>query len=281
VGAGLHTARNIAKVLILLAGFAAALTALGWWLGGLGVASVFLVVSLLMAGTLYWYGPRVILASLGARELSLVEAPSLHTTAERLAATAGVSRPRLYVLDDSYPRALAVGRGAGDVGIAVSRGALGMLPPAELEAILAHELAHGRQRDVSIQTPVVLIAMWLVEASRIGGWLERALLYILAPIAASLVQIMLSPKRELAADARAAAICGSPHGLASALARLDQAMDLIEFQGASPTTEPLYTLNPFGQERLASMFATHPRLEERLERLRELDPDHHDRVQAA
>jgi heat shock protein HtpX len=281
VNPGLHAARNVAKTLLLLAGFVAALSALGWWLGGLGVAAVFLIVALLIATTMYWYGPRVILASLGARELTLVEAAALHTKAERLAAEAGVSRPRLYVLEDSYPRALSVGRGAGDVGIAVSEGLLGLLPPAELEGILAHELAHARHRDVTIQTPVVLIALWLIEASRIGGWFERALVYILAPIGASLVQVMLSPKRELAADARASEMCGSPHGLAAALVRLDQAMELIEFQGASPATEPLYTLNPFGRDSLASMFATHPPLEERVERLGELDPDHQDRMRAA
>jgi heat shock protein HtpX len=175
-----------------------------------------------------------------------------------------------------------VGRGAGDVAIAVSRGLLGLLPPAELEGILAHELAHGRHRDVTIQTPVVLIALWLIEASRIGGWLERTLLYILAPIGAALVQVMLSPKREFAADARAAEICGSPHGLAGALVRLDQAMERIEFRGASPATEPVYTLNPFGrEERLAAMFASHPPLEDRVEKLRELDPDHQDRMRAA
>jgi len=278
---GLQATRNVAKALLLLTGFVAALGALGWWLGGFGVGTVFLVVALLMAATMYWYGPRVILASLGAQELTLTEAAVLHTTAEQLAAAAGVGRPKLYILDDSYPRAFSVGRGAGDVGIAVSRGLLGLAPPAELEGILAHELAHARHRDVTIQTPVVLLAVWLIEASRIGGWFERALVYILAPIGASLVQIMLSPKRELAADARAAEICGSPHGLAGGLTRLEQGMELIAFKGASPATEPLYILNPFGQERLAMMFSTHPPVEERIQRLRELDPDWRERLRAA
>jgi len=281
MGPGLQAARNVAKALLLLVGFVTALAALGWWLGGFGVGTVFLVVALLMAATMYWYGPRVILASLGARELSLAEAAVLHTTVEGLAAAAGVGRPKLYVLDDSYPRALSVGRGAGDLSIAVSRGLLGLTPPAELEGILAHELAHGRHRDVTIQTPVVLLAVWLIEASRIGGWFERALLYLLAPVGASLVQVMLSPRRELAADARAAETCGTPHGLADGLARLEQGMELIEFKGASPATEPLYTMNPFGQDRLAMMFATHPLVEDRIRRLRELDPDWRERLRAA
>jgi heat shock protein HtpX len=281
VGRGFHAARNVLKTLLVLGGLVAGLTALGWWLGGFGLASVFFVVTLLMSATVHWYGPRVILASLGARELLLGEAPQLHTTLERLALTARVARPKLYLLDDSYPRAFSVGRGAGDLSIAVSRGLVSMAPPAELEGILAHELAHGRRRDVTLQTPVVVLAVWLIEASRIGGWLQRSLLFVLAPVAASLVHITLSPKRELAADSEAARICGSPHSLADALVRLEQAMDLVEFRGASPATEPLYVVSPFGDDRLAAMFSTHPPLAERIRRLRELDPGWRERLRAA
>jgi heat shock protein HtpX len=281
MGGGFQAARNILKTVLVLGGLVAGLTALGWWLGGFGLASVFFVVTLLMSATVHWYGPRVILASLGARELLLGEAPQLHTMLERLALAARVARPKLYLLDDSHPRAFSVGRGAGDLSIAVSRGLLSMAPPAELEGILAHELAHGRRRDVTLQTPVVVLAVWLIEASRIGGWLQRSLLFVLAPVAASLVHITLSPKRELAADSEAARICGSPHSLADALVRLEQAMDLVEFRGASPATEPLYVISPFGDDRLAAMFSTHPPLAERIRRLRELDPGWRERLRAA
>ncbi|MCL4291277.1 MAG: M48 family metalloprotease [Thermoleophilia bacterium] len=267
----LLAARNILKALLLLGGIAAGLAALGWWIGGLRLASVFLVVALLIVGTLHWYGPRLLLASLGARELTLGEAAPLYGTAERLAAAAKVARPKLYVLPDGHPRALAVGRGASDVSLALSRGLAAVTTPAELEGVLAHELAHARHRDVTVQTPTVVLAMWLVETSRIGGFLERTLLFVLAPVAASLVHVLLSPKRELAADAAAAELCGTPHGLADALVRLEQAGELVEFR-ASPATEPLYTLNPFGSERLAAMFATHPPTGERVRRLRTLDP---------
>jgi heat shock protein HtpX len=277
----MQAARNIAKTLLVLGGLVAGLTALGWWLGGLGLATVFLVVTLLMAATIHWYGPRVLLASLEARELMLAEAPQLHTTAERVAVAAGVARPKLFLVDDSHPRAFSVGRGAGDVSIALSRGLVSMARPAELEGILAHELAHARRRDVTVQTTVVLLAVWLIEASRVGGWLQRALLFVLAPVAASLVQVTLSPKRELAADREAARICDSPHGLADALVRLDQAMELVEFRGASPATEPLYLVSPFGDDRLAAMFTTHPPLAERIQRLRELDPGWRERLRAA
>ena len=109
----MRAARNVAKAFLLLGGFVAVFTALGWWIGGIRLASVFFVVCLLMAATLHWYGPRIVLASLGARELTLGEGALLHTTAERLAARAEVPRPRMFLLPDGHPRAFAVGRGKG------------------------------------------------------------------------------------------------------------------------------------------------------------------------
>jgi heat shock protein HtpX len=273
-------ARNVLKAYVLLGGLAGGLFALGWWIGGFRLGSVFLVVGLLMAATVYWYGPRVILASLGGRELPLAQAAALYSTVERLALKAGVERPKLYLLPDGHPRAFTVGRGASAFGIAVSEGLLAALPPAELEGVLAHELAHARHRDVVVVTPVVLLAGWLLEASRIGGWLERALLFVLGPVAASIVQVLLSPRRELAADAFAAEVCETPHGLADALIRLEQAMELVEFR-ASPVTEPLYTVNPFEPVGLAGMFSTHPAIGERVQRLRALDPDWREKLRAA
>jgi heat shock protein HtpX len=276
----LFVARNVAKALIFYGVIAGGLFALGWWLGGVRLGSVFLVVGLLMAATVFWYGPRVILASLGARELQIAESPALHSTVERLALVAKVDRPKLYLIADGHPRALSVGRGAGASGIAFTQGLITLLSPAELEGVLAHELAHARHRDSLVETPVVLIAGWLVEASRIGGFLERALLFVFGPVAASIVQVFLSPKRELAADMRAAEICGSPHPLADALVRIEQAEELVRFQG-SPVLEPLYIVNPFEPTGVAAMFSTHPPVGERVGRLRALDPEWRDRLRAA
>ena len=132
--------------------------------------------------------------------------------------------------------------------------------------MIAHELAHVRRRDVLTQTSAVMLAVVLVDLSRIGGWFERALLAILGPIAAAFVHLLLSPKRELAADRMASSALGSVDGLADALVKLDRASDLVSFQ-ASPATEPLYTVNPFAEEGLAALFVTHPPLQERLLRL--------------
>ena len=146
--------------------------------------------------------------------------------------------------------------------------------------MLAHELAHVRNRDVLVQTTAVVTAAVIVEASRIGGFLERALLVVLGPVAAAFVHLLLSAKREFDADRLAATVCESPHGLADALIRLEQAAELVEFR-ASPATEPLYTLNPFVEEGLAGLFVTHPPLADRVQRLRELDPDWRDKLRAA
>lgn len=280
MGAAFRAARNVVKATIFLGGFAVGLGALGWWLGGFGLASLFFVATLLMATTLWWYGPRVVLASLGTRELLIAEAPLLHSTLERLALAARVGRPRLHIVPDGHPRALAVGRGASSAAIAVSQGLLQALPPAELEGVLAHELARIRHRDVVVQTPVVLVAGLLVESSRIGGLLERALLFVLGPVAASVVHVLLSQRRIFAADALAARVCGTPHGLADALVRLEQAQELVTFR-ASPVTEPLYTVNPFPAEGIAALFETHPPIGARVARLRALDPEWRDRLLAA
>ena len=265
--------RNVLKCWLLLAVVAALFGAAGWQLGGYRLSILFAGSIVLLASAIYAYADRIIMGMLGARELLPAEAPVLHSTVERLALRAGVVKPRLYVLGDSYPRALASGRGAGGgAGIAVSVGLMGVASPAELEGILAHELAHLRNRDVLLQTVVVIFAMSLVELSRVGGVLQRSLLFVLAPVAASFVHLLLSPKREFAADRVAAELCDSPHGLADALLRLEQAMELVGFE-ASPATEPLYTTNPFAEKGLGALFDSHPRLGDRVQRLRELDPD--------
>jgi heat shock protein HtpX len=271
---------NICKAWLLVAGGCAAVGAIGWPIGGYRLVSLLVFFGLLVAGAAYWYGDRVVLGMVGARELPLGEAPAVHASVAGLAGLAGLPKPRLYLLPDGFPRALAAGRGPRGGAIAVSSGLLAAAPPAELEGVLAHELAHIRNRDVLVQTAAVVVAAALIETSRVGGWLQRTLLFVLGPFAAAIVHLLLSPKREFAADRTAAALCGSPHGLADALLRLEQAAELVEFR-ASPATEPLYTINPFAEEGLAGLFVTHPPVGERVRRLRALDPDWLDKLRAA
>jgi heat shock protein HtpX len=212
----------------------------------------------------------VALGLVGARPLAEAEAPQYVTTVERLAARAHVPRPRLYLIRDPYPQVLSAGRGGRGQTIAVSTGLLIALPPAELEGVLAHEIAHAQRRDVLVQTAAAVVAATLLELSRLGGWFQRALLFVLGPVASATVQGLLSPRREFAADRRAAELCESPHGLADALMRLDQASELVSFAG-NPATEPLYVVDPFEDEGLGALFSTHPPVRDRVRRLRALD----------
>jgi len=243
--------------------------ALGWVIGGSTTALFFGFALLLAATSVYRYGDRALLGMLGARPFALAEDPVLRSTADTVAAKLGVLPPSLYLIADGFPRLFVVGRGPTSSSLAVSTGAVQALRREELEAVIAHELAHVRRRDVLVQTYVVLFAATLLEASRIGGWLRRMLLYIFAPIAAAIVHIILSPKRELEADALAARITGRGHDLADALLRLDRASELVEF-AASPATEPLYAVDPFADEGISRMFKTHPALESRVRSLRQL-----------
>ena len=263
--------RNIAKSWVLLVGITGVLALVGWGIGGYRLLSIFVFCGLLLTGGAYWTFDRVVLGMVRARELPVAEAPLLHSTVERLAARAGVLKPKLYLIPDGLPLALATGRGPTYSALALSSGCVTALPPAELEGVLAHELAHVKHRDVVVQTAVVVLAASMIELSRVGGFLQRALLFVLAPVAAACVPVLLSPKREFEADERAAELCESPHGLADALVRLEQAAELVEFQ-ASPATEPLWPFNPFEEEGLAALFVTHPKAEERVRRLRALDP---------
>ncbi len=261
--------------------FAGVFGAVGWALGDYRLLLLFLGSVVLVSGALYWYADRIVMGMVGARELLPGEAPALHSRVESIAARAAVVKPKLYILRDGYPRALSAGRGAGGgAALAVSVGLLGVASPAELDGVVAHEIAHLRHRDVLVQTIAVVLAGSIVELSRLGGFLQRSLLFVLAPVAAAVVHLLLSPRREYEADRLAADLCGSPHGLADALVRFEAAMELVAF--AAPSfTEPLYTTNPFADERPASLFASHPPVAERVQRLRALDPEWRERLQAA
>jgi heat shock protein HtpX len=270
-------ALNLSKAGALVAVLAGAFGGLGWLIGGTTTALLFVLCVLLAATGVYRYGDRALLGMLGARPFALAEDPSLRGLTDAAAAKLGVRPPELYLIPDGFPRLFAVGRGPASSTVAVSTGALMSLRREELGAAISHELAHVRRRDVLVQTFVVLFAATLVETSRVGGWFSRALLYVFAPIGAAFVHILLSPKRELDADAFAARATGAGHDLADALTRLDQAAELVEF-AASPATEPLYTIDPFESEGIARMFKTHPPLADRVRRLRELGGGHNGRV---
>jgi heat shock protein HtpX len=273
----LLAARNILKAWLLVLALAGIFALVGYLIDGVRGLTIFVFCALLLAAGAYWTFDRVVLGMIGARELPVGEAPLLHSTVERLAARAGIAKPRLYLIPDGLPIAAATGRGVRSSALALSTGCVAACAPAELEGVLAHEIAHVRLHDVQVQTAASVAAAVLLETSRIGGWFERALLFVLGPIAAACVHLLVSPRREFAADRYAAKLCDSPHGLADALQRLEQAAELVEFEG-SPASEPLFTINPYAEDGLGALFVTHPPVAERVRRLRELDPTWRDRV---
>ena len=276
----LLAARNVLKAWLLLLGICGALGAFGFALGGLRLSSIFVFSALLLAGGVLIAAERVAAGMVGGRELLPGEAAGLHSALERLSLRASVIKPRLYVIPEPFPRALSAGRGGRGSAIVLSSGFVAVSSPAELEGVLAHEVAHLRHRDVLVQTSVVVVASALLELSRVGGFLQRALLFVLGPVAAAFVHLLLSPKREFDADRVAAELCGSPHGLADALVRLDQASAVVGLD-ANPATEPLHTVSPFAGDSPAALFQTHPPVGERIARLRALDPRWRDKLRAA
>jgi heat shock protein HtpX len=272
--------RNVLKVWLVLAGICGVLALIGYGIGDIRVLSSFVFCGVLLGIAGYLSLDRVVLGMLRARELHAREAPDFHAVVERLSLRVGIAKPRVYVIEKGPPLALSAGRGVSSSAIVATEALVRLPAPAEVEAVVAHEFAHIVRRDVIAQTTAVVIATILVETSRIGGFLERALLFVLGPVASAFVHLLLSVKREFQADELAARYCDSPHGLADGLIRLEQAAELLEFS-ASPATEPLYTVNPFLEEGVAGLFLTHPPVGERVGRLRALDPDWRDKLRAA
>ena len=268
----LAAAVNLLKTWALLVGASALLGGLGWLIGDYRLFSIAFFAGLLAGIALYWYVDRAILGIVRARELVETEAPALFTAAERIAGRAQTPKPRLYVIGDGHPRILSAGRGGKGHSLIFTTGLLGAAPPSELEGLIAHEIAHSARRDLLTQSVVAVVGSTLLEISRAGGWFQRGLLFVLGPIASAIVHAMLSPRREITADAVAAELCESPHGLADALLRLEQANELVLFAG-NPALEPLYPVNPFEEQGLAALFSTHPPTPDRVARLRALDPE--------
>ena len=227
---------------------------------------------------MYRFGDRALLGMLGARPFALAEDPVLRSGADKIAAKLGVRPPQLYLIDDGFPRLFAVGRGPSSSAFAVSLGALRALRREELEAAIAHELAHVRRSDVLVQT-----LRGPVRDDARGAEPDRRLVLAVPALRVRADRCRVRPHPAVA-EARASTPTrlqrprpGLPHDLADALLRLDRAAELVEF-AASPTTEPLYPIDPFEPDGVARMFKTHPPLDDRVRRLRELGAGSNGRV---
>jgi heat shock protein HtpX len=237
----------------------------------------------------YWFSDRIALMMHRAQEVTREQAPELYETVERLTRKAGMPLPRIYVIPSETPNAFATGRNPSHAAVAVTEGIMRILSRTELEGVLAHELTHVRNRDILIATMAAAVAglvsslghliQWGAmfgglrsDDDRGGGVFEALAWAILAPIIALVVQLAVSRSREYAADAGGAELVGDPEPLASALLRLEDANKVRPYEYGGPATAHLFIVNPFhgAGGALLRLFSTHPPIEERVRRLREM-----------
>ena len=270
------------RTTILLASLTGLLVVIGALIGGPELAGVFLVFALLFNLAMYWFSDKIALKMARAKPVSEEEAPRLYQMTRDLTTRAGVPMPKLYVIPQEQPNAFATGRNPKNSSVAVTQGILKLLSEDELRGVIAHELGHVRNRDILIQTiasaiggAITYIAYMLFwvggdDESPLGA-IGAIALVLLAPIAATIIQLAISRQREYSADAKGAEICGNPESLASALLRLEEGAKAIPMQ-VNQAAEPLYIVKPFSGGGFASLFSTHPPIEERVRRLRQMRP---------
>ena len=279
---------NVLRTTVLLAALTALFLVIGGAIGGNQGLFVAFIFALLMNFASYWFSDKIVLSMYRAREVSLQEAPDLYRLVQRLAQRAGIPMPRVYIIPSDAPNAFATGRNPQHGAVAVTEGILRMLDTDELAGVLAHELGHIRNRDTLIMTVAATLAgaitmlahmaQWGAifgfgrrddEDSGGGGMLGLLFMAILAPIAATLIQLAISRGREYFADTTGAAVAGSPSGLARALEKLHYASQRLPMD-ANPATAHLFIVNPLTGGSLVNLFSTHPPIEERIRRLRRM-----------
>lgn len=273
------------KTLLLLAALSGLLIFMGGAMGGKTGLIIAFGFALVMNVGSYWYSDKIVLRAYNAQELGPHDSPALHRIVEELAHNAGIPKPRICLIPQDAPNAFATGRDPEHGVVAVTRGLLRLLNPDELKGVLAHEMGHIRNRDILVQSVAAVIASTIVMLANFlqfaaifgggrssdngGGNIFGALaLAILGPIAAGMIQMALSRSREYLADDSGARFAGDPLYLASALAKLDAYSKQMPMQ-ANPATAHMFIVNPL-VGRMASLFSTHPPIEERIARLRRM-----------
>ena len=276
---------NGLKTAFLLALMTGLILAIGGFVGGRSGMTVALVFAAVMNFFSYWFSDKIVLAMYRAKPIGQADAPGLYAIVERLSARAGMPMPRLYLIDEDQPNAFATGRSPSHAAVAVTSGILRLMSDDELEGVLAHELSHVRNRDILISSVAATIAgaiaylahmaQWAAifggfggrdDRDRGGGVLGLLVTALIAPIAATIIQLAISRSREFQADASGAELAGSPYGLANALEKLGKASGRIPMD-ANPATAHMFIVSPFSGQTMMKLFSTHPPLEERIRRL--------------
>ena len=276
---------NAAKTAALMTGLTVLLVFAGGALGGRSGMILFFIIAAGMNLFSYWFSDKIVLKMYKAKEVTEGEAPELYGVVRDLAARANMPMPKVYVIPSEAPNAFATGRNPNHAAVAATRGTLRLLNREELTGVLAHELAHVRNRDILIGTIAATIAgaismmatmaQWAMifgggrRDGNNGGIVGMLAMMILAPIAAGLIQMAISRSREYEADASGAALCGNPMWLASALRKLEAASRRVPID-ANPATAHMFIVNPLRGGGMAKLFSTHPPIAERVSRLEKM-----------
>ena len=277
---------NLVKTGVLLAALTVLLVLAGGALGGQqGMLLAFVMAMVMNLGS-YWFSDKIVLKMYGAQPVDEAQAPALYRIVRTLATRAGIPMPRVYILPQETPNAFATGRNPQHAAVAVTEGILRVMSEEELEGVLAHELSHVQNRDTLIMaiaatlagaiTYMAHMAQWAMifgggrrdsDEEGGGGLFGGILMIVLAPLAATLIQLAVSRSREFQADASGARMAGQPWGLAKALEKLEMASKAMPMQ-ATPATAHLFIVNPLTGSGFATLFSTHPPIAERVARLR-------------
>lgn len=271
------------KTGMLMAALTAVFMVAGQAIGGSNGMILALVMAIAMNFFSYWFSDKMVLKMSGAREATQAEEPELHQMVARLAKRAELPMPKVYIIHKDTPNAFATGRNPDHAAVAVTTGLKNILKQDELAGVLAHELAHIKNRDILISTIAATMAGAIGTMASMaqyamifggrsrnngegGGMIGNIAMMLLAPLGASLIQMAISRSREYQADATGAAICGRPQSLASALQQLEN-LNRRRPMDVNPATAQMYIVNPLSGSRMANLFSTHPPMQERIKRL--------------
>jgi heat shock protein HtpX len=266
---------NTMRVIILLASLSGLLMIVGFFIAGRKGVVIALIISLIMNFGSYWYSDTIVLGMYNAQPVTKSQAPILYDAVETLSAKAEIPVPKVYIIPENSPNAFATGRNEDHAAVAVTSGILKILNKDELEGVVAHELSHIKHKDILISTmaatiasAVVLLSRWTMffGSSEDSSMIATIAVAIIAPVAATLIQMAISRSREYEADVGAAGVSGKPEALASALAKLSTSAKRKPMD-ANPSTAHMFIVNPLSGGTIMNLFSTHPPPEKRIERL--------------
>jgi len=274
------------KTTFLLGVMTGLVMVIGGLLGGRNGIAIAFVVAAVMNFVSYWFSDKIVLKAYGAKPLDASNAPELYSIVNELAQSAGIPMPQLYLIDTDTPNAFATGRNPHHAAVAVTRGIMRICSRDELKGVLGHELSHVINRDIltssiaaTMAGAIMMLASWVrwgaifglgrSDEDEGGGILGLIVIGVLAPIAASMIQLAISRTREYQADASGARLTHNPLYLANALRKLESANERMPLD-ASPATAHLFIVNPLSAQGIARLFSTHPPIEERIHRLEQM-----------